>query len=73
MSYDGNPSVKLKTDVLRALFPNDDCILVGGAMTTPKLWDTFEENPCHLFEDGRIMRHGQQIGTVADIEIEAIE
>jgi hypothetical protein len=77
MSYDGYPSVKLKTDALRALFPGDDCILMGdaedgGAMTTPALLDSFAMNPCHLNSDGQIMAYRRVIGTLADIEIEVL-
>ena len=73
MSYCGCPSVKLKTDVLRALFPDDDCILVGGAMTTPYLFSHFIDSLCHYFpEHNEIMRYGQLIGTGDDIEIEEL-
>lgn len=78
MSYLAPPSVKLKTDVLRALFPDDNCILVGrdganyGALTTPECYERFVVGPCHLHKDGSIVRYGKKIGTIDDVEIEKL-
>lgn len=73
MSYQGFPSVKLKTLPLRELFPNDDCILIHGAMTTPGRFEDFVLSQCHLGDDGKIRRYRVVIGTIDDIEIEDLE
>lgn len=50
-------------------YENADLIMVGGAITTQELFDRLIPGLCHLFEDGRILRFGTQIGTVGNIEL----
>lgn len=40
-----------------------------GAITTEGLYQAFKLNPAHLTEDGRILSHGTQLGTIEDLEI----
>ena len=47
----------------------EDLIMVGGAITTESLFDNFITGICHLFEDGRILRYGCEIGTINDIQL----
>lgn len=57
---------------LKDLFPGDpiQLIMIDGAMTTIELFNDFDLNPCHLFEDGTIKRFREVIATRDDIEIE---
>ncbi len=59
----------------RLRFQGNEYLLINGrkdrkegAIATQEEWDNFAPNFAHLMEDGRIMRYGQVIGTVADIE-----
>ena len=58
-------------------FQEKQFLLIGdrtGPICTREQYENFEESFAHLFEDGRIRRHGQEIGTIDDIEfIEEIE
>jgi len=44
-------------------------IETGGAICTLRQFDTFKLGPAHLFEDGKIMSYGKQVGTKEDIEV----
>lgn len=50
--------------LVNALNPGID----AGAIATQEQYDNGEESFAYLGPDGRIMRHHQQIGTIADIE-----
>lgn len=66
------PRVVLKTDELKLEIlehEHDRLIMIDGAITTWERLDNLDVSVCHLFADGRILRHGRQIGTREDIEI----
>lgn len=63
------------SDYPRLRFKGEDYILINsdnnryeGAITTEELYDRFELNPYHLLENGDIMRFGEVVGNIKDIE-----
>lgn len=54
-------------------FQGNDYLLIGetpreGAIATPEQYGNFDISYAHLFPDGRVMRHKQQIGNREDIQ-----
>ena len=50
-------------------FLNEEFVLIGGdSIAKKEAYENFESSFAHLFPDGIILRHGQQIGTKEDIE-----
>lgn len=56
------------TPIQKIRFEGKEWVLVGGAITTPEAYRNFAPSYAHLFDDGRIVRWGKQIGARADIE-----
>jgi len=63
-----NTDVKIKLNIPDYM-DRDDLIMIGGAITTQELFDNLITGICHLFEDGRILRYGCEIGTINDIQL----
>lgn len=60
-------------DELRVRFQGREFLLIGsieagGAIATREQFDSFQESYAHLFSDGEILRFGQKIGTIEDLE-----
>ena len=53
----------------RITFKGEPFLLIEGAIATPQQYEDWEESYAHLFPDGRVLRHQQQIGTKDDIVI----
>lgn len=55
--------------IKRIKFKCNIYLLIVDAITTRYAFENFLPSYAHLFPDGRILRHGKQIGTKEDIEI----
>lgn len=54
----------------RIRFQGQEYVLIsGGAIATAEDFANFQPSFAHLLSDGRILRHGEQIGTREDIEV----
>jgi len=56
------------------IFKGRECLLIGDrllgwAIATKEEYENFLPSYAHLFPDGRILRHGVQIGTVKDLRL----
>lgn len=54
-------------------FKGEDFLLIGspengGAIATQEQWDRFAPSFAHLYPSGRVLQHGEEIGTKDDIE-----
>lgn len=58
----------MKKSHRRLRFRGNEYIFVQGAIMTPEAYANFDDSYAHLFDDGKIKRYGEVIGTVEDIE-----
>lgn len=49
------------------MFNGERVVLIGGAITTPELYQSFKESLAHSCDDGLVRRHGIVLGKSEDL------